>query len=264
MNKHSLIPTASNFTERTQELTKLYTALETCLAEAVQVEAILKEAKSNLCEALDFIPAQPDPRKHFGSAYYEVLNLITERTQQRNQRRIVFYAARLRVQNMIPALKKARTDLISFSEEYREVFEKIVEMSGYNERDHEIGRCNVFFCNQLAFEAFEKLKELNLAISHGVGIDEHWSFGVRADLKGTLDVEHKRSRRIWVVKYSGNGGTFHFDSSGPDQVPPGPYLTYDEAKRDAQGWELTADTIGGMAQLYNVETGDTVNNFHQE
>lgn len=262
MNKHSLLPTVCNYTERTQELTKLYSALETCLAEAVQVEAILKEAKSNLCEALDFIPAPPDPKKHFGAARHELLELISERKQQRNQRRIVFYAAKLRVQGMIPSLKKARNDLITFSEEYREVFEKVVGLSGYNKRDHEIGRCNVFFCNQLAFEAFEKMKELNLAISHGVGIAEHWAFGVRADLKATLDAQHARSRRVWVVQYW-TGQSFVFDHTGKE-VPSGPYLTYDEATREALGWELTADTIGGMAQIYNVETGETTRSFNKE
>lgn len=262
MNKHSLLPTSKNCTERTQELINLYAALEFCLAEATQVESILKEAKSNLCEGLDFIPAPPDPKKHFGSAYYEVLHLIAERTQQRNQRRIVFYAAKLRVENMIPALKKSRTDLIAFSDKYREVFDQIVGMSGYNERDHEIGRINIFLCNMLASEAFDRLKELSLAISHGVDIDEHWSFGVRADLKATLAAEHDRSKRIWVVQYSGHGSKFRFDGTNPDEVPEGPYLTYDEAKRDALGWELTADTIGGAAQLYNVETGKSTSNFN--
>ncbi len=261
MNKNSIIATSTSFPD-TNALAKSYANLEAYLLEAASVQAILKEAKSNLCEAPDFIPEAPSRKKYgFTNQYQQILDEIAERTLQREHRRIVFYAARLRVQNMIEKLKKSRRNLMGHIDMYREQFEDRRGAMNEVPRDYEIAQINIFFCNQLAFEAYERLAELNLTISHGVSITEHWAFGKKIDLKASLAAEHARSKRIWVVQYSGNGGKFHFDSSGPDEVPPGPYLTFDEAVRDALGWECTADTIGGMAQLYNVETGEITRNF---
>jgi hypothetical protein len=64
--------------------------------------------------------------------------------------------------------------------------------------------------------------------------------------------------REFVVMYSGHGSHMRYENEPGDQPPPPPYLTLSEAQYDAERWELTADTIGGRAQVVNVRTGKTV------
>lgn len=258
MNKNSIIATSTNFPD-TRDILKHYNALVALLAEASLCEAVLKEAKGELCEAPDFIPEAPTREKHgFSSEFYRIERTIKERTRQREHRRIVFYGARLRVQNMIESLKAARLNLVNSACNYREIFEGQVGTMNENERDHEIGRINIFFCDQLAFEAYERLKELNLSISHGVGINELWANGQKVDLSASLKAEHARSERVWEVQYSAHGSKFRHSGPDPYKPPRGPHLTIDEAQIDARGWECSADTIGGAAILYNVRTQETV------
>ncbi len=261
MNKNSLLATSTNFPD-TKALVKSYDALAASLSEAQAVEKILKEAKGELCEAPDFIPEPPTREKHgFSSDFYRIERTIKERTIQRERRRIVFYAARLRVQNMIQTLKKARLELVSHAVMYRDQFENQVGTMNEIERDHEIGRINVFFCDQLAFEAYERLRELSVAISHGVGIAELWANGQKVDLSTSLKAEHTRSERVWEVKYSGHGSSFRHSGANPDAPVRGPHLTLDEARVDAVNWEGIADTIGGAAILYNVRTQATISDY---
>lgn len=261
MNKNSIIATSTNFPD-TRDVSKHYNALVAVLAEAAVCEAILKEVKGELCEAPDFIPEAPTREKHgFSGEFYRIERTIKERTLQQEQRRIVFYGARLRVQNMIQTLKVARINLVNAASLYRQIFDGQAGTMNENERDHEIGRINIFFCDQLAFEAYERLKELNLAISHGVGINELWSNGQKIDLSASLKAEYARSERVWEVQYSGHGSDFRHSGADPDSPPRGPHLTLDEARIDAGGWVVSADTIGGAAQLYNVKTGKTSNDF---
>ncbi len=261
MNKNSLIATSTAFPDTTA-LSRTYDALVACMNEATRVEAILKEANGNLCEAADFIPHAPTREKYgFTGEFYRIERTIKQRTLQREQRRIIYYAARLRVQDTIETLKRARIQLVAHAVMYREQFEDRVGCSNEVLRDHEIARINVFFCDQLAFEAYERLKELNQAISHGVAIAEHWAHGKKIDLSASLKAEHARSERIWVVQYSGHGSKFRHSGEDPESLPLEPYLTLDEARIDAGGWECTADTIGGQAQLFNVKTGETNRDF---
>ncbi|QQR60088.1 MAG: hypothetical protein IPG59_11580 [Candidatus Melainabacteria bacterium] len=261
MNKNSIITIPTMF-PNTDALAKTYDALESCMAEAAVVEAILKEANGNLCEAADFIPDAPTREKHgFSGEFYRIERTIKERTLQREQRRIIYYAARLRLENMIKKLSNARLALVEHSLMYREQFDARVGYEDEDPRYHEIARINVFFCDQLALEAYVRLKELNLAISHGVSISEHWAHGKKIDLSASLKAEYVRSERIWVVQYSGWGSKFRHSGENPESPPPDPYLTLDEARIDAGGWECTADTIGGQAQLFNVKTGETTRDF---
>lgn len=264
MNKNSIIATSTNFPDTTA-VSKHFDALVAVLAESAVCEAILKEAKGELCEAPDFIPEAPTYEKHgFSGQFYLIQRTIKERTLQREQRRIVYYAARLRVQNMIQTLKVARINLVNSASVYREIFDGQVGTMNENERDHEIGRINIFFCDQLAFEAYERLRQLSVAISHGVGIDELWANGQKIDLSASLKAEYARSERVWEVKYSGHGSDYRHSGANPDSPPRGPHLTFDEARADAENWEGIADTIGGAAILYNVRTQATVSDYRYQ
>jgi hypothetical protein len=52
-----------------------------------------------------------------------------------------------------------------------------------------------------------------------------------------------------------------FDGPNRDVPPPPPHMTFQEARADAISWELYADTVGGSALIYNVETGEETHRF---
>src|SRR5262249_36534612 len=62
------------------------------------------------------------------------------------------------------------------------------------------------------------------------------------------------SPREYVVKYAASGSLFRFDT--PDgTVPSGPWMTFEEASAFALHWCHEADTIGGDALVYHVQSG---------
>lgn len=52
-----------------------------------------------------------------------------------------------------------------------------------------------------------------------------------------------------------------FDGPDRDNPPPPPHMTFQEARADAISWESFADTVGGGALIYNVETGEETHRF---
>jgi len=61
----------------------------------------------------------------------------------------------------------------------------------------------------------------------------------------------------FLVLYSQHGSEFRFEGLDGATTPPAePYKTLSRALADAQRWELTADVIGGRAQIMNMRTGE--------
>lgn len=62
----------------------------------------------------------------------------------------------------------------------------------------------------------------------------------------------KNDPRTFVTMSSGHGSDYRFDGADPDNPPPPPYMTEQEAKASADHWAGIADTIGGSAVVYDV------------
>ncbi len=63
--------------------------------------------------------------------------------------------------------------------------------------------------------------------------------------------------RDYQVMSSGHGSSYRFDGLDPDK-PTLPNITLLAACIESINWELTADTIGGRAQIYRVSTKEII------
>lgn len=60
-----------------------------------------------------------------------------------------------------------------------------------------------------------------------------------------------RPRREFLVLYSTHGSEFHF-ADGSNDLPDGPYMTFDEAAAIAERFETGSDVVEGRACVFDV------------
>jgi hypothetical protein len=261
MNKHSIIATPQ--IAETAVVAVAYAALEAAVSEVQTSYTLFKDANGNLCEGADFIPATPSDQDRWKMKdweYHQLLQTIKDKKLEREQRRITLYGCKLRWLSCIEALGSARTVLANAVNALRDAIDG--NSNSELRLQLEAARCNVFFAETLLFSAHKVQSDMRKASSYGLHPEQHYAGAAgRLELGTALASEYDRSRREWVVMSSGHGSKFRFDGGDGSQVPQGPYLTFDEARAEGIAWELTADTIGGRACLYNVRTKQEVGSF---
>lgn len=230
-----------------------FTQLQDCMIECQNARSVLEEASRNLCESYDF----KQDSAEWNSLPYGVEPIgresMNELIKERDHRRIIFYAARIRVSTILDRLKKCREEMLLECEKYKVADETTPTMTK-DSHGAEIVRINRFFCDQLAIKAYKLCHELKKLIQPGASISDYWTNGHKVDLSATLASTHQESQRVWAVKYSLHS-KLRFDGPDPDCPPPGPLLTLDEAKYDAFNWVRICD---GDAFVVNMNTGDWV------
>lgn len=261
MNKHSII--ATPHIAETAAVAVAYAALEVAVSDVQAAHALYKDANGNLCEGADFIPATPTNEERWKMKdweYHQLLRTIEEKKLEREQRRITLYGCKLRWLSCIEALGSKRTVLVKAVNALRTAIDSNSD-SGLR-LQLEAARCNVIFAETLLLSAHKVQSDMRKASGYGLHPEQHYAGAAgRLELGTSLASEYDRSRREWVVMSSGHGSKFRFDGGDGTQVPEGPYLTFDEARAEGIAWEMTADTIGGRACLYNVRTKQEVGSF---
>lgn len=236
-----------------------FTQLKECMIECQNARSVLEEANRNLCESYDFNKGSAE----WNNMPYGVepigRDCIHELIKERDHRRILLYAARIRLYTILDRLKMCREEMLLECEKYQgEVETKSTTTK--NPHIEEIGRINYFFCNQLAFNAYKLCYELKKLIPPGEFVSHYWTNGHKVDLSATLASTLNESQRVWAVKYS-LYSKLRFDGPDPDRPPPGPLLTLDEAKYDAFNWVRICD---GDAIPVNMRTGEFVGNIREQ
>jgi len=74
----------------------------------------------------------------------------------------------------------------------------------------------------------------------------------------TLEKAINENAREFAIKTSAHGFSFRFDGNDPNKPTLSP-LSFQEAYGEAIQWEIIADTVGGLAELYHIPTGKTTN-----
>ena len=225
-----------------------FQALEAAIATGREAGATRKEAFGNLCESDDFIPAEPGPECR-GTDWYVRRRQIKEKTAERTRRRLFFYGAELRLLKAVTDLAACRERLIGDCEALRVALEsgKIEDLL-----EVDAAMCNIIFATTLCFEAFVLHSELRKLCGCALHPEDMYVAGKKLNLRQIVQEECERLRREWVVMSAAHGSSFRFDGEDGNEVPPGPYLTVDEAERDAYEWEGIGCTVGAQAKLYNV------------
>ncbi|CAN5146446.1 hypothetical protein BH10CYA1_BH10CYA1_38500 [soil metagenome] len=67
-------------------------------------------------------------------------------------------------------------------------------------------------------------------------------------------------RRQFLVLYSTHGAEFHF-ADGSNDVPAGPYMTFDEAAAVAERFDTASDIVEGRACVFDVREGVKYNPY---
>lgn len=237
-----------------------FTQLQACMVECQKARSVLEEATCNLKESHDLDPEFAELEKQPYRVELIGNKAIRELIKERNYRRIIFYAARIRVHTILDRLKKCREEMVLEYERYYRDIEK-TQTETNPSYGLEIGRINCFFCNQLAIDAYKLCHELKELIQKdGVSLSQFWIYGRKVDLSATLASTQQESQRVWAVKYSLHS-KLRFDGPDPDRPPPGPLLTLDEAKYDAFNWVRICD---GDAFPVNMSTGDYVGDIREQ
>lgn len=266
MNRNSIIAPGNSL--EIADLILKFAELETCMLEAEKAKSILEEATGALCESWDFNQISAEWQKVPSAIEPINRRRILECINKRDHLRIIFYAAKIRVYLMMETLKKSREELVVVCEEYRNkletglqpVLSNTLSTDATLNMNLQIGRINVFFCNQLALDAYKLYHDLKEMIKHGVSLSQHWAQGHKVDLAATLALTHEQSQRVWAVRYSLHSKS-RFDGPDPEQPPPGPLLTLDEAKYDAFNWVRICD---GDADPVNMQTGDVIADIREQ
>lgn len=261
VNKHSII--ATPHIAETAAVALAYADLEVAISEVQTSHTLYKDANGNLCENADFIPATPtgdDRRKMKDWEYHQLLRTIEEKKLEREQRRVTLYGCKLRWLSAISGIAVARNSLIEAVNALRTAIDSNSDPKLRLQVD--AARCNVVFAELLLLSAHNLSREMSKSSSYGLDPHEHYAGSAgRLDLAAALTGEYERTRREWVVKYSGQGSSYRFEGGDGTQVPEGPYQTFEEARDDGAAWESNACTIGGGALLYNVRTQKEVGRF---
>lgn len=259
MNKHSIIATPQ--IAETAPVSAAYDALEKAHQDAETALSLMNDAFGSLCESEDFIPADPTDEERWAShsKYLEKLATIKRKKLEREHRRITYYGCKLRLLSCISEMSRSRKTLIEAVNALRNVTESITDKE--LRLQAESARCNIVFAEFLLSTTYTAERVLHKASGYYHAVSEVWKDGHNIDLEASLKAEIDRCRREWVVMSSGHGSAFRFDGGDGNQVPEGPYLSFDEAVGEGIAWELISDTIGGRAQLYNVRTNKTVGDF---
>lgn len=239
MNKQSLIPLP--VFPANGSLISAHSALVSALQETRTARELLQTVESHMRTELDTVAAEDENRQ--------------SRPRPPKRLNILYYAARLRLTMALQDLVLKRAELVKSIVRLRYAVDESTRSNIEAQKD--AARINVIFAENLSLSAYQYIAEVEKALSYGLGLNELYVDGKPVNLSTVVGEEYSRLARDWLVQSSGHGSDFRFDEGDGSAVPVRDYyLTVDEASFDAISWELTADTIGGRAQLYNVTTGD--------
>ncbi len=259
-----LIPTP-NFPE-TAAVAAAFDTLDTAIATATQAGEARKEAYGNLCESADFIPPEPDG-KLYGHDRTLRFHQIATKTRERLRRRVLFYAAELRLMRAFIDLQDSRSVLVAEVEKLRLAIEKPrpadeqprpegtadIDDTGIFELDAAI--CNLLLATTLCLQAYQLAAQLRRLGGYFLHPNLMYLPGdKKVDLRELIVGELNRLRREYVIASGAHGSSLRFDGGDGTVVPSGPYLTLDEA--DWQCGEIIGHgcTVGAQAQPFNVRT----------
>ncbi|HMW92820.1 MAG TPA: hypothetical protein PKE54_22515 [Candidatus Obscuribacter sp.] len=239
MNKLALIPIT--IFPANGSLISAHSALVSALEETKTARGLLHAVESDMRTEQDTEAAADE-----GSS---------SRRRQPNRLNILYYAAKLRLTMALQDLVLKRAELVKSIVHLRYAVDESTKSNVEAQKD--AARINVIFAENLSLSAYQYIAAVEKSLSYGLNLSELYVEGKPVNLSAIVGEEYSRLIREWLVQSSGHGSAFRFDEGDGSAVPVRDYyLTVDEATHDAISWEVSADTIGGRAQLYNVSTGD--------